>query len=196
MTAIYLGDENFLGSTNSGNLLINAAPIPAATTLHAWQNAAGTVSAASLLSNSADPDGDALSLTTVSPTGAQGGMVSFISGTITYTPPAGYSGTDNFVYAIVDTFGAAAVGTVTVIVHAGNMPLPSITSITQMLDGTIKLDCSGAAGQSYLIQASTNLASQSWSTLATNVAGTNGWLTFIDLNASNHPTRFYRAATP
>ena len=35
-----------------------------------------------------------------------------------------------------------------------------------------------------------------WQPLCTNVAGASGAWQFIDMNASNHPIRFYRSVTP
>jgi hypothetical protein len=54
----------------------------------------------------------------------------------------------------------------------------------------------GAAGATYLVQASTNPASPaSWLTLATNIAGADGRWTYTDA-VTNLPRRFYRSATP
>jgi polygalacturonase len=77
-------------------------------------------------------------------------------------------------------------------------PTPVIINRPVLLgDGAIQLTFSGGdAGVSYLIQASTNLATPIWSTLGTNVAGTNGLPGFIDMGATNYPIRFYQTVTP
>ena len=71
----------------------------------------------------ANESGQTLTVTGVSPTSAQGGTVTLVAGTITYTPAANYFGPDSFTYTVTDngtTAGAAdprsAVGTVNVTV--------------------------------------------------------------------------------
>ena len=49
---------------------------------------------------------------------------------------------------------------------------------------------------SYQSQASTNWSTMDWTSLATNVAGTNGLPSFTDLDATNHAVRSYRTVTP
>ena len=54
----------------------------------------------------------------------------------------------------------------------------------------------GAAGATYLVQASTNPASPaSWLTVSTNIAGADGRWTYTDA-LTNLPRRFYRSTTP
>jgi hypothetical protein len=71
-----------------------------------------------------------------------------------------------------------------------------IISITQRGDGAMVLNCGGAANQTYLLLAATDLQSNSWSTIATNTADSTGLMICIDLNATNFPSRFYRTALP
>ena len=74
---------------------------------------------------------------------------------------------------------------------------PQILSIVANPDPSMQLNCSGGGGGTYLIQATTNLASpSSWITISTNVAGTNGLFQFTDTGVTNYPCRFYRASTP
>jgi len=64
-------------------------------------------------------------------------------------------------------------------------------------DGTVQLTfIGGDAGVNYRIQGSTDLTTTNWSTLITNVAGTNGLPAFIDEGATNYSQRFYRTVTP
>ncbi len=65
----------------------------------------------------------------------------------------------------------------------------SPVTIQKRADGSILLQAQGAPGQSFDIQASTNL--QSWLDLGTFLADTNGLLQYADTNASNLPSRFY-----
>jgi hypothetical protein len=62
--------------------------------------------------------------------------------------------------------------------------------------GAAEINCSGTPGGTYLIQATTNLLTASWTTIGTNVVGTNGLSTFIDQDAPNYRCRFYRLAAP
>ena len=74
---------------------------------------------------------------------------------------------------------------------------PSITGIVPNLDGSVTLDFAGGVGQTYLLQATTNLTPPVvWQTLSTNVAGTDGTWQFSDTNALNYPAQFYRSSTP
>jgi hypothetical protein len=61
-------------------------------------------------------------------------------------------------------------------------------------DGNFKITAWAVPNQTYLIEGSTDLAH--WTVLSTNVADANGLIQFVDLNATNHPFRFYRTATP
>jgi uncharacterized repeat protein (TIGR03803 family) len=73
-----------------------------------------------------------------------------------------------------------------------------LVSVTRMeFDGTIAhLSLSGgAAGQTFQLQTSTNLASHFWQAIATNQFGIDGKSQFLDTGASNNPIRFYRSAT-
>jgi hypothetical protein len=77
-----------------------------------------------VLANDTDPDGDTLSVTTASPTALHGTVSCTPAGVCTYTPNAGYSGADSFVYGIADGFGGTDTATVAVTVTpaSGNAP--------------------------------------------------------------------------
>ncbi len=74
----------------------------------------GTPVTVSVLSNDQDADGDALTVTAV----AQGahGSVAFTASSVTYTPVAGFVGTDSFTYTVADGFGGTASAAVSVTV--------------------------------------------------------------------------------
>ena len=69
----------------------------------------------SVLANDTDPDGDALTVTGAS-TPANGTTVVNANGSITYTPAAGYVGTDSFTYTISDGRGGVGGASVSVTV--------------------------------------------------------------------------------
>jgi uncharacterized repeat protein (TIGR03803 family) len=51
-------------------------------------------------------------------------------------------------------------------------------------------------GQIFHIQATTNLAKPAWGIVASNLVGASGLSQFIDSDATNHSTKFYRTTTP
>lgn len=73
-----------------------------------------------VLGNDSDPDGDSLTIASVSAP-AHGGAVA-LGGQVTYSPAAGYTGADSFSYTISDGRGGNATATVSVTVRAGNRP--------------------------------------------------------------------------
>jgi hypothetical protein len=73
---------------------------------------------------------------------------------------------------------------------------PGFTSMVSLGSGGMQLGGTGGAGQAYVLQASTNLAPATWSSIATKRTNTNGVLQFSDLEASNYPEHFYRITSP
>ena len=71
-----------------------------------------------------------------------------------------------------------------------------IVSLTKLPDSTIAVNCSGDAGQTYLLQACPDYSFVSWTTIATNTTDTTGMMTCIDSAATNLASRFYRTALP
>jgi hypothetical protein len=73
-----------------------------------------------LLANDSDADGDAIIASNFSAVSAQGGVVTMVTdGRFTYTPPAGFVGTDSFTYRITDGVLESASVPVTVTVVTG-----------------------------------------------------------------------------
>jgi len=73
-----------------------------------------------VLANDGDPDGDPLTVTSF--TQGDHGSVAITGGIATYTPSAGFTGSDSFTYMIDDGHGLTATGTVNVTV---SIPAPS-----------------------------------------------------------------------
>jgi hypothetical protein len=101
----------------------NHAPTAVADTTATTQGAAVTVNP---LANDSDPDGDALSLTNVG-AAANGTVAKGSAGAVTYTPAAGFTGSDWFSYTVCDnrTPSACASSTVTVTVTPTVTPPPN-----------------------------------------------------------------------
>ena len=70
--------------------------------------------------NDSDPDGDELTIISVSP--AMNGTASIRGNVLSYTPNPGYFGTDSFQYTIEDGFGKEDTALVTVTVEEVNSP--------------------------------------------------------------------------
>jgi hypothetical protein len=70
---------------------------------------------------------------------------------------------------------------------------PSLSKPKLYVDGSFEFLLLGQTGQSYTLQYSTNFTN--WTAL-TNVAGSVGPITIMDLGATNAPARFYRAVSP
>jgi uncharacterized protein with beta-barrel porin domain len=74
---------------------------------------------------------------------------------------------------------------------------PQITDVTRLSDGNFLFTGAGAAGLTYELRAATNLVPPVLWTLVTNSdADGNGAFQLLDLEAANHPQRFYRVFNP
>ena len=70
---------------------------------------------------------------------------------------------------------------------------PVFTGAGMASQGGFTLSGTGQAGNVYMLQMTTNLSSSmSWTSIATNMAGANSQLQFVDLKATNSFQRFYR----
>ncbi len=96
----------------------NTAPAPGDDALSTAADTALVISAADLLANDTDADGNALSLSGFAQP-ANGTLSDNGDGTLTYTPNAGFSGTDSFTYTVSDGTDTAQ-ATVSVTVSASD----------------------------------------------------------------------------
>ena len=104
---------------------VNDLPIAAADRLVTAEDSAIVISAAKLLANDRDPDGDALHLDSVG--NAQNGTVSLDDqGRVVFVPTANFSGIATFDYTLSDATGATASATVSVVVTPVN-DVPIVT---------------------------------------------------------------------
>ena len=101
----------------------NDAPVAADDSGDAFQGFSATFTAAALLGNDADQDGDPLTLASVS--NPSTGTVELVDGDAVFTPDPAFSGTASFDYEVADGNGGTDTGTVTVDVIAGE-PLEAI----------------------------------------------------------------------
>ena len=150
---------------------------------------------AKVRAKAADADGDALEVTAAGPS-ANGGIVVLQATAVSYTPPAGFAGTDTFPVTLRDARGATATGTISVVVGqaapgglGANRPM-----LTSLPDGKMEVSFQGIPGRAYQIQRSAGDLDH-WTTLATLTAGPSGRVFFTD-DAPPPGSAFYRLAAP
>jgi len=123
---------------------VNDPPLAVDDAAATLEDAPLVFAASTLLANDArgpaNESGQTLLVTAVSATSTQGGVVSLVSGTITYTPPLNFNGNDSFTYTVQDngtTNGGAdyktATAVVTVAVSAVNDPPSFIKGANQTI---------------------------------------------------------------
>ncbi|MEX0371373.1 MAG: VCBS domain-containing protein [Tateyamaria sp.] len=98
----------------------NDAPVAGNDAFSVDEGAELTVTAAELLANDSDPDGDALSVTSVSYSGTNATLTDNGDGTYTFVPGADFNGVDSFYYTVSDGQGGTAIGTAAVTVNPVN----------------------------------------------------------------------------
>ena len=69
---------------------------------------------------------------------------------------------------------------------------PTISGVSAVPSGSVQLNLAGTPGESYIVEAATNLFPPIWIPLATNTLGTNGVWQFTDGQSTNFPQQFYR----
>ena len=94
---------------------VNDAPVAVADAVTTLEDTPASIP---VLDNDTDVDGDALSITNVTP--ASNGATAVAGDTITYTPNPNYFGEDTFTYTISDGNGATASASVTVVIESVN----------------------------------------------------------------------------
>ena len=109
---------NLLAPLSAAATTSNAAPVASNDSVSTTVNSTVTLTSSSLLSNDSDPDGNALSVTSVQ--GATNGTVSLVSGNALFTPTPNYTGTGSFSYTISDGNNGSSTGAVNVAITPAN----------------------------------------------------------------------------
>lgn len=73
-------------------------------------------------------------------------------------------------------------------------PACTLHSLQPGLDGRMRLQCSGTPGQTYIVEASTNLLD--WQAVGEANVQSDGSFQFEDAEAAKYPCRFYRVVIP
>ncbi|MFM1769763.1 MAG: hypothetical protein RJA22_2292 [Verrucomicrobiota bacterium] len=173
--------------------VLNNVPVANANGGATTRDQAMAFTAAKLIVDDTDADGDTLTVTNVSALSTNGGTVTLSAGVVTYTPVAGFTGVDRFTYTVDDGQGGTATAAVEVLVVSGELPSPNQVSMT-LIPGGLRVRFAGIPGRTYQVQRTPSLTPATWSTLATLVAPLHGILEYDDLNLL--PTAVYRTAAP
>lgn len=197
VVAEYPGDSNFTGSTNSlvPNQLINTPPMAGNVVLYRNPILGVKVQLATLLTNAESPDGDVLTLS-VSSTSASNALLTVSGGWVIYSPPAGFTNVDSFIYTVTDAFGGSATGTVTVAIQVDNNQSQNLV-VTSLGSASVSIIGSGIPGYTYRLQYSITPGPVFvWQDLSSLTADSTGQFSFTDTPAIDSPPRFYRSISP
>ncbi len=186
--------SNSVGSVASAVavLTVNRLPIVPDVGASVMKNHSMTIAVVKLMHDATDPDGDPLTLLSVSATSTNGGSVVMAGDMITYTPLTNFTGVDRFTFQVSDGRGGITTAAVEIFVAAGNVPSMNRVSITPTDLGFL-IRFAGVPGRNYQIQRSTDLIT--WSPLVTLVAPLHGIMEYEDTNPPVG-TGFYRTVVP
>jgi subtilase family serine protease len=190
VTAIYSGDANDSPATNALAQIVTNHP-PAAADVF-YDRLAGyplDIAVANLATNWSDADGDTVSLAGIG-VSTNGVTATNNAGTLVYFDTNNVD--DLFVCTISDGWGGTNFQNVYIDIVLTNTT-PTIIGVGNGSNGSVTLTLGGAPGDTYVLEATTNLLLQGgWEPLATNTLGTNGLWQFTDPHVMNFPQRFYR----
>ena len=173
----------------------NIAPVAVNDLAESNEDTPLEISVLTLLSNDTDADLDLISFTSVAATSVQGGTVSEVDGTITYTPPANFHGLDTISYTINDgIWGGTHTATVNITVNPVADVPPGALSLT-LSGGVLSGSFTGTPGTSYSIERSTTLEANDWVVISTTVAPLSGIVSVRD-NSPPQNRAFYRIVYP
>ncbi|MBW8864740.1 MAG: Ig-like domain repeat protein [Verrucomicrobia bacterium] len=190
ITVQYIGDVNYVGSTNilsGGQIVTNHPPVVGNVSYTRSVNSM-KIFISSLFTNVTDVDGDTITLTALG-TSTNGVTLSSNPSLVLYNNANNVN--DQFTYTVSDGNGGSATGTVSVVFF----PFASGQNGTITPAGGIaKVHYQAIPNYHYSIQRSTNMVD--WTTILTTNAAPNGAIDrnddFSDLGGSAPPSAFYR----
>lgn len=173
--------------------LTNGAPSPGDLSVRVSAGPPTEMGVAKILRGAADPDGDAVEVVGAGPASAQGGTVSLNGGVVTYTPPPGFVGPDEFEVLLSDgSVTVSAVVSVAVEVVTGAV-VRNPARVRSLPGGGVEVAFFGVPGLAYGVERTENLLD--WAQIATAVADARGRVTVQDPDPPA-PTAIYRLAFP
>ncbi len=181
VTAEYVGDGNFLASTNSLTQVVNTPPVANPLRLGSVSGLPATLK---IIGNAGvmDPEGDPLMVTAVS--APANGIASTDGTNATYTATNNFVGTDSFNYSVSDNYGGTATNTVTVSVVANSAGLNRLAA--GLSSGNLVLTFSGIPWNKYALDQTFSLSPAVWLPVVTNLAPANGTLLFTNSPAGTN----------
>jgi len=178
------------------------APVAVNDTLGTVKNQAVSLPAAMLAANDQDEDGDTLTVIAVSTLSTAGGTVAFISGTVTYTPPNGFTGADSFTYTISDGHGNIVTGTVNVTIASNSAVALNVVYGPVVTNGDFVIRFAGTPGYTYTIEYLDSLVEpvnwqKTMNLTAPNTTGSFGMGVFeFRESTGGAGSRYYRTVYP
>jgi uncharacterized repeat protein (TIGR03806 family) len=189
--------NNILGSASFSNVLLtgtnvnnNPVAAPDLVTRPISQGVATPVT--SLLSNDSDPEGDPLTLLSVTNAAPAGASLNLSNSLVTYWPMFGDTNPGSFNYILSDGRGGMATGLVTV----GVQPDPvgtDVLGITAEPGAGVSLNLTGIANFTYTVQFTDTLTPPNWQNLTNATADGTGLISVGDTMPLDSTNRFYRA---
>jgi hypothetical protein len=155
-----------------------------------------------LAANDQDEDGDTLTVIAVSTLSTAGGTVAFISGTVTYTPPNGFTGADSFTYTISDGHGNIVTGTVNVTIASNSAVALNVVYGPVVTNGDFVIRFAGTPGYTYTIEYLDSLVEpvnwqKTMNLTAPNTTGSFGMGVFeFRESTGGAGSRYYRTVYP
>jgi hypothetical protein len=188
---LMIQDSSGATAYSSVTIPMSAPPVPADNLLGTTQDQPVEVPVVKLVASATSPSNGALSITAVNPASTQGGTVALATdgSLITYAPPGGYTGQDEFTYTLSDGCGTAQ-GTVSVTITPANAPSQNQSAIT-VTDTGVNLLFNGIPGVDYVVQWAPAVTGP-WQDLGTVTADLVGQIPYTDSRSPLPPSGFYR----
>jgi hypothetical protein len=178
---------------SSGKCHPNQPPTAANLEAATIQNRTMAIPVEKILLKAFDPDGDLLTLESVSLTSTNGGTVVLSTLDVLYTPSANYIGADRFTFTVSDGRGGSASGFVLIQVRDPNQISGNMLPLTQIAGGYL-VTFAGIPGQTYTLQRA-SFVTGPWTNLVQIAVGQGGIATYADTNAPPAGA-YYRTTYP
>jgi Concanavalin A-like lectin/glucanases superfamily/Bacterial Ig domain/Immunoglobulin domain/Immunoglobulin I-set domain len=191
--SVFVSNSGGVRVSDLVTLTVNRPPVASNLNAATIQNSPINIPVEKLLFFASDPDADPVALAYVVTPTANGGAVTRGTTDVTYTPPNGFIGGDNFTYSVSDGRGGSGSALVIVQVRSANDPSGNLLPLTPIAGG-FSVSFAGIPGRPYTLQRAEAVTGP-WSNLASVIVGPTGIGIFDDTN-SPPPTAFYRTAYP